>query len=1099
MQHTERVHDALKNFADSVTEKTSQPSAGAAEDQLRAPFEALMARVGEALAHTVVCKGESRLPGRLGTPDYAVHKEGLLTGYVELKAPGKGADPDDYSGHDRRQWERFQAMPNLLYSDGNEWALYRDGERVRRLVRLSGDVSTDGNAAVTRHDAAALLDLLTDFFSWTPIVPKDVQGLTGMLAPLCRMLRGDVMDALKDRNSPLVQLASDWRQLLFPDAPDEKFADSYAQTVTFALLLARSEGSTTLDLNAAQKTLSAEHSLLSRALQVFTDPSARAEIAASLRLLQRVINEVPEDALSGPRDPWLHFYEDFLATYDPALRRDAGAYYTPKEVVRAQVRLIDDLLTNRVGRRLGFAHPSVITLDPAVGTGTYPVGVIEHALKKVESEQGPGAVPAKATELGLNLNGFEIMVGPYAVAQLRLSRALLDHGGRLPREGPQVYLTDTLESPHATPSAGPLFHQPLSRQHKRALQVKARVPVLVCLGNPPYDRHPPAEEVSKQHAGGWVRWGESDQGPGTLGDGSDAILNDFVRPALEAGHGRHLKNLYNLYVYFWRWALWKVFEQKAATGPGVVSYISASSYIYGDAFAGMREHMRRLCDEIWILDLGGEGRGTRRDENVFNIQTPVAIALAARFGESDPDTPASVHYHRIDAATRERKLQILDGTSAVSDVDWEECPDRWQAPFRPAGRGAYFRWPLLTDLFPWQHSGCQFKRTWPIAPAKETLESRWQALLDADDRATAFKETRDRKVNRTCRPLLPGKERKPPIGELPPDTPLPPVSRYAYRSFDRQWAIADSRVGDFIRPVFWRSHGRQQVYVTSLFSQPLGPGPALTAAAHPPDLDHFRGSYGAKATIPLYRNRDATEPNLSPGLLQAIGDSLGHAITPADLLAYVYAIAAQPAFTRRFRDELETRELRIPITEEADLFERVRSTGQRLLWLHTYGERCVPEGEKRGRLPRGAARCTRPVPSEPEHYPENFDYNESTRTLIVGKGTFQPVAPEVYDFEVSGLKVVQSWLSYRMKSGSGRTSSPLDEIRPRRWTGRFTTELLDLLWTLQATIDQYPAQARLLEDVLDTPLIEQTALPPVPDAARRPPKRSRTSNIFQDQ
>ena len=125
----------------------------------------------------------------------------------------------------------------------------------------------------------------------------------------------------------------------------------------------------------------------------------------------------------------------------------------------------------------------------------------------------------------------------------------------------------------------------------------------------------------------WVRWGRD-----RLKTAERTILRDFLDPATDAGHGVHVKNLYNLYVYFWRWALWKVFEQDAVEGPGIVSFISASSYLDGDAFSGMREHIRRQCDEVWILDLGGEGRGTRQDSNVFAIQTPVAIAVAFRAG-----------------------------------------------------------------------------------------------------------------------------------------------------------------------------------------------------------------------------------------------------------------------------------------------------------------------------------------------------------------------------------------------------------------------------------------------------------------------------------
>ena len=267
-------------------------------------------------------------------------------------------------------------------------------KQVNKVVRLSGDVAADGKKAAVPQDARDVEDLLRDFFSWNPSIPVnrnrkiDLNRFAALLAPLCRMLRDDVMDALKNPASPLVQLAGDWRQLLFPDASDEQFADAYAQTVTFALLLGLSEGADPLTLDSAETALAVQHNLLSRALRVLTDPDARADIAASLDLLLRVIAVVPRATLTGPEDPWLYFYEDFLAAYDPDLREKAGAYYTPVEVVRAQVRLIDDLLVHRLGKPLGFADPGVVTLDPAVGTGTYLLGVIEHALGRVKAGAG---------------------------------------------------------------------------------------------------------------------------------------------------------------------------------------------------------------------------------------------------------------------------------------------------------------------------------------------------------------------------------------------------------------------------------------------------------------------------------------------------------------------------------------------------------------------------------------------------------------------------------------------------------------------------------------------------------------------------------------
>ena len=286
--------------------------------------------------------------------------------------------------------------------------------------------------------------------------------------------------------------------------------------------------------------------------------------------------------------------------------------------------------------------------------------------------------------------------------------------------------------------------------------------------------------------------------------------------------------------------------------------------------------------------------------------------------------------------------------------------------------------------------------------------------------------------------------------------------------------------------------------MTSLLTtSPLGNGPALTACAAIPDLHHFRGSFGAKDTIPLYRSADASGANILPGLLELLGEAYLRSVSPEDFLAYVYGVLAQSAFTASFYAQLETGELRAPITKDAELFERVRTIGARLLWLHTYGERFVPDGELRGRVPSGEARCTKAIPGNADEYPNSFTYNGTGRTLHVGDGEFAPVAPEIYEFEISGLKVVQSWLNCRMRDGAGRKSSPLDDIRPARWTSAFTTELLELLWVLEATLAIYPEQERLLKAVIDGECFQADELPPVPGAMRKPPRaRSNVDDMF---
>ncbi|WP_063901688.1 type ISP restriction/modification enzyme [Burkholderia ubonensis] len=1067
------MESALKKFATTLQEKSTVQISGEPEDQLRAPFEVLISDAGSAVAGNAVhAIGETLLADRGGRPDFGVSVGKLLCGYVELKAPGKGADVSTFTGHDRRQWEKFKNLPNILYSDGREFALYRHGER-QRLVKLSLDPSKMGAAAVNADAVHEFSALLRDFLTWEPIVPGSSKQLAEYLAPLCRILRDDVLVALRNKAAGVMSVASDWRRYLFPDASNDQFADAYAQTVTFALLLARSNGSDTLFLDEAIESLTHGNTLLSRALAVLTDPLVRHHLSTSLGMLQRVVNAVPTGTMSGGRrDPWLHFYEDFLAEYDPELRKDAGAYYTPVEVVHAQVAIVDDLLRNKMGKRFGWASGGVSVLDPAVGTGTYLLGIIEQTLTRLAEEEGPGVVAARADVLAGSLYGFEVMVGPYAVAALRLTRMLQQYGSQLPGDGVQVMLTNTLESPYEAIPELPLLYQPIGLEHKRAKRVKETVPVLVCIGNPPYDRHAAANEANKALAGGWVRWGEGK-------NGKNAILEDFIQPVRNAGYGGDLKNLYNLYVYFWRWALWKTFEQDMAHGPGIVTYISASSFIDGNAFLGMRQHMRAQCDEIWVIDLGGEGRGTRRDENVFAIKTPVAITVAVRYAKKSSPAPAKVNYVRIEG-TRSEKLQRLQGLKSLADLPFVECSSVWTAPFRPSGTGSYFDWPLLTDLMPWQTSGSQLKRTWPFATTKGVLTTRWEGLMKAENRAEAFKESRDRTIRKPVG-SLDGDGLLPTIESLQIDEPVPEVVGYGYRSFDRQFVIKDNRVGDYFRPSLWAAYSQKQVYFTSLLTKILGTGPALTVSAFVPDMDYFSGR-GAKDVIPLYRDAEAMHANLHPELQGTLLGALGYPVSAGDFAAYLYGILSCSAFVDEFHDELENRELRVPISLDPDLFKEAVAIGRRLIFLHTFGER-FGEGQT---WPKPIIKCQKAVPSG--RMPESYSYIEERSVISIDGGEFGPVPLAVWNFEVSGLKVVQSWLGYRVKDRKGKKSSPLDAITPKEWGSEITSEFLSLLNLLNATLELHEHQEKLLARIFDCPLMSAAQLSIVPEQWRNAPK-----------
>ena len=1066
---------SVGSFADAVTGNFSQPVQAQPEDQLKGPVGELLRDTGQLSGLEVSWRTEVHAYDIDGRPDIGIVTNGLLTGLVELKRPGLGARAEHFKGPNGKQWQRFKALPNLIYTDGAEWSLYRSGE-LRQRVRIASDVSKDGAKGVDA--VAGLHELLRDFLYWEPVVPGTAKGLAEFLAPLARVLRDEVQEALGREDSHMQSLADEWRGLLFPEGDDAQFADAYAQTVTYALLLARFEGAESLRPLMAADVLQREHGLLAEALQLLEAEPVRDELKMPIELLERAIGAVDSVRIGHEGDPWIYFYEHFLAAYDPKLRKDRGVYYTPVEVVRAQVRLAGELLRTRFKKPLAFADDDVVVLDPAVGTGTYPLAVLDHAEDAAQRRLGPGAVPGKLRDLADRLYAFELLVGAYSVAHLRLSQRLRD-GGVTDRP-PKVYLTDTLESPYHVPDfTASLLQARLTEEGKRALEVKKDVRVFVCLGNPPYDREgrDPADDQG-QRKGGWVRYGDGGEGA------SRPILEDFLAPVREAGQGVHLKNLYNDYVYFWRWALWKVLE--STVDAGIVTFITASSYLQGPGFAGMRRKMREVFDELWIIDLEGDSIGARKTQNVFAIRTPVAIAIGVRVGSPRPDTPAKVRKVKL-TGPEPAKLERLDGVESFDDLEWRECSSEWNGLFYPVGTGAYFDWPAVTNVFPWQHSGVQLKRTWPIGETRKLLTDRWRALLSErpESRGSLFRETGDRTVRGEYPRLLEtGSDLA--LATLDADEPAPEIATYAYRSFDRQHILRDARLGDRNRPVLHRAHGDKQVYITSLLTEVLGNGPAAMAAMEIPDLHHFCGR-GAKDVIPLWRDAEATRPNVASGLIEYISEVQNKAITPERLFAYAYGILAQPDYVRRFWEELELPPPRLPITKDGDLFHQVANQGARLLYLHTYGERFArPEDD--GSVPQGTARCTKAVPFD--EYPTNCVYNQQTHVLYVGGGEFSPVKPEVWGYSVSGLEVVKSWLDYRKLNRKGRKSSTLDKIRPERWD--FTEELLELLWVLEATIDLQTEGESLLEEVCASELFSSDELPSPTNEERQPPRNAPT-------
>lgn len=1037
-------------------------------------------------------------------PDYAITVDGVLTGYVELKAPGKNIDPASFTkkSHEYKQWQRLRNLPNLLYTNGTEWRLYRYGEPVLTstgydAVHMHGSFS--GRGTLSAPDALATFFL--NFLRWVPAPIKSAGQLVETLAPLAALLREEMLlglaaqektykaDQAKAKKKgeedfvippPLVGLRKDWRDTLAPSTSNEEFADSFAQTVVFSLVVALSEGhDLSLEtFSTMAGRLRSQHGLLGNALGLLTEHlDEKSSLYNALAVIVRVMGAASwADISGGKSDVYLHLYEHFLKVYNPAQRKKTGSYYTPVEVVDQMVRLVDDALRTYLGKEHGLASEGVSVIDPAMGTGTYPLSVM-HRVAKTES-LAPAARTRALNRLAKNLYGFELQSGPFSVAELRLNETLKEMGADIPEDGLNLYVADTLGDPYAKQK--PVNSQTLrllSQLSNKATRVKREVPIQVCIGNPPY-------KDKAEGMGGWVESGFRSP------DVASPILDDFRAQ----GMGNYEYVLKNLYVYFWRWAFWKVFEDsfRALEGQpdsskraGAVCFITASGYLNGPGFAGMREYIRRSASRGWIINVTPEGKRPPAKNAVFAIETPVSIALFMREENTDEETPADIRYVALHGTYAE-KMQALT-TLNLDGAEFKPVRSGWGNKFAPEADGDWDSYPELPDFYASCFPGVKPNRTWVYAPSESVLQERWAELIEGNDlqvRAERFKETRDAKTTKAKKPL-PGTDtfqgsreslNDQIARELIPDTPnIVPVG---YRSFDRQYILADARLADTPRPKLWEHRVPGQIFIVEQHAHYPKAGPGLYFSALIPDMDAFNNRGGR--AHPVLNVSGA--PNLTEPAAQMLRERFGNN-APGDLVYYLAALTGHPGYVRTFDKPLQQAGIRVPLTADPALWERAVRLGKQVVWLHTYGERGEPlPGMKYlHQLPEGAD-YTLPTPTvdmgktmpekRPSFSPDPVDSlskeqdSPVTGTVSFGRARCENVEKRVFDYTIGGNQVLGLWAKYRLKKPKTNWSSSLNDIVQREWPDAWSEEYERLLYTLTHLVHLEPAQEKLLDEVL---------------------------------
>jgi predicted helicase len=989
---------------------------------------------------------------KCGAPDFIVTRGEIPLGYIEAKDVSESLDNAEKS----EQLARYrESLSNLVLTDYLEFRWFVLGEH-----RLTGRLATagaNGSLKAVKGGAEEVAELLTAFINAQIPTVGSAKELAGRMAAIARLIRNTISRAFtdEDRGGALHQQMEGFQKVLLHDLTQDRFADMYAQTISYGLFAARCNvrGSEHFTRQHAAYNLPKTNPFLRKMFGHIPGPDLDDRIVWAVDDLAELLHHTNISAILedfGKRtrreDPVVHFYETFLAAYDPKMREARGVYYTPEPVVSYIVRSVDQILKTDFNLPDGLADASkikvksgnkksetdvhkVLILDPATGTGTFLYDVIKTIFDSFKNNLGmwSGYV---SEHLLPRLFGFELLMAPYSVAHMKLGLVLEDTGYDFATdERLRVYLTNTLEEAHAD-SKLPLFAQWLAEEANSASHIKQEVPVMVVLGNPPYSGH-------SANTGQWIA--DLLRGRDTLTGKPTANYFEVDGNALGE---RNPKYLNDDYVKFIRFAQWRI----ELTGYGVLAFITNHGYLDNPTFRGMRQSLMRTFDDIHVLDLHGNSNKKERapdgskDENVFDIQQGVAIGIFVK-QKRDKNETASVRH--VDLwGVREVYEQAADGEKILSGgkYHWlqqhEMSTTKWTVltPQRPfyffmpqdkALESEYEQGYKITDLMPISSTGVKTHRDHFVVRFSLTeLEDRVEDFRDTGisdgeiiDRYN-LQETNDWRLSEKRRALAKdGRWR----------------SRFTillYRPFDFRFYFHHEALVDRPRQEVMRHMlaGDNVGLVTSRQTKEQWDAHASKYA-----IDHKSlAAYDTNSLFPLYLYQtnkqslfDDHEPgstsgsrttNLAPEVmadfaarLQLIwvqdgkGD-LTRTFGPEDVFNYLYAMFHSPTYRNRYTEFLKIDFPRLPLTSNPDLFRALCHLGKELVALHLM-EKHRP---KITSYPIAGANSVEIV-----RYTEPSQGANQGRVWINRHQYFEGVPPELWSFNVGGYQVCQKWLKDR--------------------------------------------------------------------------------------
>ncbi len=960
-----------------------------------------------------------------GNPDYVITKGKIPVGYIEAKDIGKDLNSQQY----QEQFIRYKkALDNLIITDYIWFQFFQHGELVHEIKIAEIEQNTIKGLP---ENFAKFEDLIKDFCTFIGQTIKSAKKLAGMMAGKARLLQDILEHAITSdeeskENTSLKDQFDTFKKILIHDLQPKEFADIYSQTLAYGMFAARLHDPSLDDFSRqeAAELIPKTNPFLRKLFQSVAGFDIDERIKPTVNNLADVFRATNVEAMlqnfgktTQTEDPIIHFYETFLAEYDPKLRKARGVWYTPQPVVNFIVRAVNDILKTEFDLPQGLADTSKIKikveaqgkkiehevhkvqiLDPASGTGTFLAEVVRQIYTKFQGQQGVWSNYVE-THLIPRLNGFELLMASYTMAHLKLDLLLAETGFKPTFDQRfRVYLTNSLEEFH--PDTGTIFANWLSTEANEANQIKRDTPVMCIIGNPPYS-------VSSSNKSKWI----------------EKLMVDYKKGLNE----KNIQPLSDDYIKFIRFGQYYVEKNNS----GILAYISNNSFTDGIIHRQMRKELLECFDCIYILDLHGNSKKKETcadgspDQNVFDIMQGVSINILVRNPNHDKKRFTNVYHYDI-YGQRQEKYDFLS-TNSVKNILWNkvqpEAPNYFLVKKSFEGCEDYVKGFKVDEFFSTYNTG--------IETGRDDFFVDWSEKLLKDKVKNVFEnKTNTELLNKYKITDSDGFRFREKIMSYQYDESK--VSKIMYRPFDIRYTYYNynlqrrasyNTMKHLMNDNFALNTCRQQstfdfqhVLITNCITERCTVSLQTKETGYVFPLYLYQES-NSQHTI---EQKTVRFPNLNEEMVNKIAIKLGLTFTyekedasnnfaPIDLLDYIYAVLHSPSYREKYKEFLKIDFPRVPYPKDQETFWQLVKVGGELRQIHLLEspiiERYITQ------YPVTGDNVVRKITTMPGPVPHLREGN--LRAYINDTQYFDNIPAVAWSFFIGGYQPAQKWVKDR--------------------------------------------------------------------------------------